>query len=107
MNEITKNRGFYRIAANALDSDERRKILSVMLENQDKAMSFSELLKLLDSWDVEKLSKHLKILCEVGLVCRITDLAPQDDPHETSTFRAQYKTSSILEMSIIEFLKGT
>lgn len=99
MSKVLKQSRLLEKVCASLRNVKRREVLWSLLEAEQAAggaVSFTTLLKTLNGWESNALSYHLKPLCSAGLVERVTDLAPQDDPNETSAFRARYRTSVLL-----------
>ena len=99
MSKLLKQSQLLEEVCVSLKNVKRREVLWSLLEVEGaagEAVSFTTLLKTLTGWKSNALSYHLKPLCSAGLVERVTDFAPQDDPNETSAFRARYKTTVLL-----------
>jgi len=91
---------------NPLTNPDNHQVLQRLIQLQTLAhgsVPLTLILNSLDGWQPQRLRDRLSELSKAGLVRRMTDFQPQDDPNETAAFRARYHTTERLGDALKEF----
>jgi len=95
---LLESSGVFSIMREAVNSSIRIKIISTLLRHEASSkdpVAYTELMKQLKDLPSNKLSYHLNLLQEAGLVKQLTKLSLKDVSEKTG-YRSFYKTSALV-----------
>lgn len=107
MSGLLEETGVITLVFGALHNQLRAKILSVLLKHEaasEEPMSYTELKQSLRKVASNRLSYHLSILQEAGLIKQLTKLSLDGASAETN-YRSFYKTSALTALVLRPWLE--